>query len=142
MQSAARPGDSSAHEGLALAYRLKGMAKESQQELEKRFELQHNQEGLAAARRAYAQGGSKAVAQWIATAVEAIAHEEYVSPWDIAQNVAYTRDKDKTLKYLEAAYREHSPGLIGIQNEPVFDFLHDDPRYRTLVTKLGLPPSY
>jgi tetratricopeptide (TPR) repeat protein len=142
MQSAARPGDSHVHDGLALAYRLKGMPKESQQELEKRFELEHNAEGLAAVSRAYAKGGPKAVAQWIAIAVKAQAREEYISPWDIAQNVAFTRDKDETLKYLEAAYQEHSPGLISIQNEPVFDFLHSDPRYRALVKKIDLPPAY
>jgi TolB-like protein/DNA-binding winged helix-turn-helix (wHTH) protein len=142
MQSVARPNDAYEHQLLALAYRLKAMAKESQQELEKKFELEHNAEGLAAVRRAYSHGGQKAVAQWDATVTKARARDEYISPWDIAQHVALTRDKEETLKYLEAAYREHSPPLIRLQSEPVFDFLHDDPRYRALVSKLGLPPAY
>jgi TolB-like protein/DNA-binding winged helix-turn-helix (wHTH) protein len=142
MQSVARPDDSHVHAFLALAYGLKGMAKESQQEFEKKFQLDHNPEGAAAARRIYAKGGQKAVAQWLANVAKGRSHEGYISPVDIALTVAGTRDKEETLKYLEAAYREHSPSLIGIQNEPVLDFLHDDPRYRALVTKLGLPPSY
>jgi TolB-like protein/DNA-binding winged helix-turn-helix (wHTH) protein/Tfp pilus assembly protein PilF len=142
MQSVARPDDAPVHQGLVLAYRLKGMAKESEQELEKQFELEHNAEGEAAARRAYAKGGEKAVAQWQATVTRTRSREEYVSPWDIAQNVANTRDKDETLQYLEASYREHAPALISIQAEPIFDFLHDDPRYRALVTKLKLTPAY
>jgi len=46
------------------------------------------------------------------------------------------------MKYLEASYRMHDPDLIFIQNEPLFDFLHSDPRYRALVKKIGLPPAY
>ena len=141
MQSAARPDDPHVHGGLELAYRLKGMAKESQQEFEKKLQLEHNVEGAAAARRIYARGGPKAIAQWEASIAKARSRHEYISPFDIALTVADTYDKDETLQYLEAAYREHSPSLIGIQNEPVLDFLHDDPRYRALVTRLGLPPA-
>jgi TolB-like protein/DNA-binding winged helix-turn-helix (wHTH) protein len=138
MQSVARPNATFVHHLLALAYQLKGMAKESEQELERQFELDHNAEALAAARRAYAKGGQKAVAQWEATVTKARSRKEYVSPWEIAQDVALTRDKEETLKYLEAAYREHSSRLINIQNEPIFDFLHSDQRYQSLVKKLGL----
>jgi TolB-like protein/DNA-binding winged helix-turn-helix (wHTH) protein len=139
MQSLARPDDSVVHAFLALAYRLKGMAKESQQEFEKKLQLQHNPEGAAAARRIYAKGGPKAIAQWEASVLIARAREGYVSPWNLAQTIAGNHDREQTLSYLEAAYREHSPSLISIQTEPIFDFLHDDPRYRALVTKLGLP---
>src|SRR5580700_11360547 len=141
MQSVARPNATFVLHLLALAYQLKGMAKESEQELERQFELDHNAEALAAARRAYAKGGQKAVAQWEATVTKARSRKEYVSPWEIAQDVALTRDKEETLKYLEAAYREHSSRLINIQNEPVFDFLHSDQRYQSLVKKIGLPPA-
>jgi TolB-like protein/DNA-binding winged helix-turn-helix (wHTH) protein len=142
MQSVARPNDAFVHQLLAVAYRLKGMAEESQQELEKKFELEHNMEGLAAVRRAYTRGGEKAVAQWDATVTEARAREECISPWDLAQIVAQTRDKEEALKYLEAAYRAHASFLITVQSEPVFDFLHDDPRYRALLSKLDLKPAY
>jgi hypothetical protein len=54
----------------------------------------------------------------------------------------YTSDKDETLKYLEAAYREHNPSLINLQYEAIVDFLHDDPRYRALVKKLALPAAH
>jgi hypothetical protein len=46
------------------------------------------------------------------------------------------------LKYLEAAVQEHSAWLVFIQNEPIFDFLHPDERYRAIVKKIGLPPAY
>jgi hypothetical protein len=28
------------------------------------------------------------------------------------------------------------------QSAPAFDFLHADPRYRSLIKKMGLPPMY
>jgi hypothetical protein len=46
------------------------------------------------------------------------------------------------LKFLDLAYYERSPWLILIQTEPIFDFVHSDPRYHALVGKLGLTPSY
>ena len=54
---------------------------------------------------------------------------------------AFTGDKEQTLKYLEAAYREHVPDLIKVQNEPLFDFLHHEPRYQALIKQIGLPPA-
>jgi hypothetical protein len=60
----------------------------------------------------------------------------------MASIIAYTGGKEQTLKYLEEAYREHDPGVINVQNEPLFDFLHNDPRYRALVGKIGLEPAY
>jgi hypothetical protein len=32
--------------------------------------------------------------------------------------------------------------LLYIQCNPAFDFLHSDPRYRSLIHRIGLPPAY
>jgi hypothetical protein len=37
---------------------------------------------------------------------------------------------EETIRYLEEPYRERSPDLVFLQNEPNFDFVHSDPRYR------------
>jgi hypothetical protein len=50
--------------------------------------------------------------------------------------------REETLKFLVVAYQERSPWIVFVQNEPVFDFLHSDPRYRALIKKIGLPPAY
>jgi hypothetical protein len=52
------------------------------------------------------------------------------------------RRKEEALRYLEEAYREHCPDLVGLQNVPAFDFLHSEPRYRRIVNEMGLPPAY
>ena len=142
MRSQARPGDDTVHMSLSKAYWLKGMWKESQQELEKGLQLESRLDAAAAVHKAWEQGGEKAVEQWGANNVKVHAGKEHTPSWDIAFLVAFTGNKDETLKYLEAAYREHSPSLTGLENEPVFDFLHSEPRYQALVKKVGLPPAY
>jgi TolB-like protein/DNA-binding winged helix-turn-helix (wHTH) protein len=126
---------------LSRAYWLKGMYKESQRELERGFEIDHDSKDLAAAHQAWVQGGERAVEQWGANNIRALARKQYIPAWGIANTIAFTGDKDETLKYLEAAYRDHSPNMVGLQSEPVLDFLHSDPRYQALVKKVGLPPA-
>ena len=93
--------------------------------------------------RAFARGGEKAAAQVGVDELKARARKKYLSPWEMAFECALLGDDDKeeTLKFLEAAYQERSPWIVFLQNEPVFDFLHSDPRYRALIKKIGLPPE-
>ena len=126
---------------LSEAYWLKGMYKESEQAWESVLRLSHDEAGAAGSRQAWERGGAKAFAKWNADKIRAQARQHYVPAWDIAWVVARTSDKDETLKYLEAAYRDHSPNLIDLQTEPIFDFLHPDPRFQALVKEVGLPPA-
>ena len=61
---------------------------------------------------------------------------------DFAHAHAQLRHKEETLHYLEESFRERSPWLVHVQHDPDFDFLHDEPRYRAIVVKMGLPPAY
>jgi TolB-like protein/DNA-binding winged helix-turn-helix (wHTH) protein len=142
MQSQLHPNDSTVHESLSEAYWYKGMYNESQDELEKAFRLSGRTEFAAAVHRAFEQGGEKAVVQWEIETVKGAAHKGHVSPYDVAVVIAFSGDKEETLKYLEAAYREHIPLLVAIQTEINFNFLHRDSRYRALVQKIGLAPAY
>jgi TolB-like protein/DNA-binding winged helix-turn-helix (wHTH) protein len=139
LQHVARPNDDAVVTILSRAYWMKGMYKESQQELEDGLRMQHNEEAAVAAHKAWLQGGEKGVEKWRVHDITARARKSYVSDWNMASAIAYTGDKEQTLTYLEGSYRERDPDLINIQNEPLFDFLHNDPRYRDLVAKIGLP---
>jgi TolB-like protein/DNA-binding winged helix-turn-helix (wHTH) protein len=123
---------------LAGAYWLKGMWKESQQNFEEGLRLTDGPKVAAAAHHAFETGGERAVEEWSVKAITAHSHKSYVPPFDIASRYACLRDKENTLKYLEAAFQEHSAWLVFIQNEPVLDFLHSDERYQAIVTKMGL----
>ena len=55
----------------------------------------------------------------------------------LAVRTARLKRKEERLRLLKESYLERSPWLVMIQNEPEFDFLHSDERYRALVKKIG-----
>jgi TolB-like protein/DNA-binding winged helix-turn-helix (wHTH) protein len=129
---------------LSQAYWLKGMYKESEQELESALRLGRDPKMADSYHRAFARNGERGAAQFGVEDIKAMARKKYVSPWEMAFECAFlgNDDKEETLKFLEVAYQERSPWIVFVQNEPVFDFLHSDPRYRALIKKIGLPPAY
>jgi TolB-like protein/DNA-binding winged helix-turn-helix (wHTH) protein len=127
---------------LSKAYWLKGMWKESEQELEKAVRLGGDAALAKAERQAFERGGEKAVEHLRVDDIRARARKHYVSPYEIAERYSYLGDKEQTMNFLEAAYRERSPWLVMLQREPLFDFLHSEPRYRELVGRIGLPPVH
>jgi TolB-like protein/DNA-binding winged helix-turn-helix (wHTH) protein len=141
MRAQARPTDVFTRFLLSNCYWLKGMWKESEQELEQGLKLSGSPEKAAAVHRAFERDGEKGAERWGVDDIKARARKGYVSAFDIASAYAFLGDKEQTLKFLEDAYREHSPDLIFLQNEPNFDDLHSEPRYQTLVKKIGLPPA-
>lgn len=126
---------------LSQAYWLKGMWKKSEEELEEGMRLIGNAKMAEAEHRAFERGGEKAVEQLGVDDIKATARKQYVASWDIASQYAYLGDKEETLKFLEAAYQDRCPWIVFLQNEPIFDFLHAEPRYQELVKKIGLPPA-
>jgi TolB-like protein/DNA-binding winged helix-turn-helix (wHTH) protein len=132
----------SMYELVALAYRGKGMPTEWAQAYEKHFQLAGDPDSAAAVEHAFRRGGQKAVVQWQLDQLERKSKTSYVSPVALALLHAQLGDSEKTLALLEAGYREHSPLLLWIQLDPAYDFLHADERYRSIIKRAGLPPSY
>ena len=127
---------------LAEAYCLKGMGRESAEVLEKALVVLGDPEKAEGIHRAFQRGGRKGLAQWRVESYKIRARKEFISSYEWARQYAYLGDKNATLKFLDLACHERSPWMVLIQNEPIFDFVHSDPRYHALVGKLGLTPSY
>jgi TolB-like protein/DNA-binding winged helix-turn-helix (wHTH) protein len=141
MRDQAYPEDVDTNLYLAEAYWLKGMGRESAEALEKGLELMGDPEKADAVHWAFQRGGGKAVAHWRVESDKTRVRKEYISSYFHARTYAYLGDKNATLKFLDLAYHERSPWMVLIQNEPIFDFVHSDPRYHALVGKLGLQPA-
>jgi TolB-like protein/DNA-binding winged helix-turn-helix (wHTH) protein len=127
---------------LAMNYRGKGMDKESIQCLEKYYLYAEGPASADALHRAFERGGTKAAVEWQIKFVKARAAKHYVSPVDLAELYAQLRDREQTLALLEEAFRQHAPGLLWIQCDSAYDFLHSDERYRSIIRRVGLPPAY
>jgi adenylate cyclase len=63
----------------------------------------------------------------------------YFKNESLAFAYAANKDKDKALEYLNRAFEDRDPDLITIRMSPVYDFLADDPRFKELLKKIGLP---
>ncbi len=136
---AARPTEPDLRYLISACYWFKGMWNESQQEYETALRLSGNPDEAAAAHAAFVRGGEKGVEIWGVQNIKNKAKKHYVAPLTIAGVYTFLGDKEQTLNYLEAAYRAHTPGLILINKEPVYDFIHADPRYQELLRKMNLP---
>jgi hypothetical protein len=51
-------------------------------------------------------------------------------------------DKDQTFAWLERAYEEQSNILIYLKAFPFFDPVRNDPRFKSLVHRVGLDREY
>jgi hypothetical protein len=97
----------------------------------------------AAVRRAFETGGYAAVVRCQLAAVEKRARTGRVSTFALADLHGRLSEHDETLALLEQGVNERDPLLLLLaQSDPAFDFLHADPRYRSLIQKMGLPPMY
>ncbi|HEY0701742.1 MAG TPA: protein kinase [Candidatus Acidoferrales bacterium] len=131
--------------GLAWAFLSQRNYQEYAQNIQTYGQLAANKnyENVGAAMEAgYRTGGG-----WPAAAHKAIetlrAQREtkasYLTSYTIAQMYATLGDKDQAFQWLNTAREEKDLWLVLLRTDPVFDFLHSDPRYTDLVTKIGYP---
>lgn len=99
-------------------------------------------ESAANLRRAWEQGGAHGFVRWQLGRRLMQSKSRYVSPVELASYYAQLGDPERTLAMLEEGYRQRSPDILFIQGNPAYDFLHGDPRYRSLLQKAGVPPTY
>jgi len=142
MRAAVQPRDSSIRFNLSDAYWFKAMWNDSIREAETAFLVDGDKKSAQELRRAFESGGHKGVGEWWVKHTKSQNVNGYISPLAMANSYAQAENKEETFRYLERAYDEHSSKLVFLQNNPVFDFLHSEPRYQALVKKMGLPPAY
>jgi TolB-like protein/DNA-binding winged helix-turn-helix (wHTH) protein len=138
----ASPRDGILLGSIAESYRCKRMDKEAAQGMAKQFIAVDDRQSAAAVQRAYSQGGYPAVVRWQLSVFEKLSQTQYLSPEFLANLHAQLGQRDQALALLEEGYRQRSPQILWIQTDPAYDFLHSDERYRALIKKVGLPPSY
>jgi TolB-like protein/Flp pilus assembly protein TadD len=73
-----------------------------------------------------------ALADLIAKAREGFAYQ-------IAEVYAVRGEKDKAFEWLQISFDDRDAGMLSLAVDPLLRGLHDDPRYKNLLAKLGLP---
>jgi tetratricopeptide (TPR) repeat protein len=128
---------------LADGYHWKGSDKKAVAMLGRQIAAEGNLSFSATIRRAFETGGYAAVIHCQLAALEKRARTGRVSTFEFADLHGRLREKDATLAFIERGVHERDPLLLLLaQSDPAFDFLHPDPRYRSLIQRMGLPPMY
>src|SRR5439155_3536070 len=61
--------------------------------------------------------------------------------YQIAEVYAVRGEKDKAFEWLQISFDNHETGTLTLLVDPLLRGLRDDPRYKTLLAKLGLPAA-
>lgn len=138
MRLKARPGTPALHSALADAYYFKGMDKEAAREFEILRETAGLHDAAVKVHQAVASGGLHAFFEARMRDHLKKAEKGYVSPYVIAFDYAYRKDKEETFRWLQRAYEQRDPWMVFIQDEPDLDFLHSDPRFQQLVRNMNV----
>jgi serine/threonine-protein kinase len=59
--------------------------------------------------------------------------------YQIAEVYAVRGEADKAFEWLQISFDDHDGGTLGLAVDPLLRALRDDPRYKNLLAKLGLP---
>ncbi len=62
-------------------------------------------------------------------------------PWGLARANAWLGNADEAFRYLEAAARPNLPQLGGLATHPLFQKLHEDPRWPAYLSSIGQTPE-
>jgi len=124
---------------LADSYPFAGQGKQAAEQWEELYRVGGDERAATQIQNAFKRGGFSAVAQWRFRLQKAQGRRHHYSPFWLAMEAGRAQRKEETLKLLEDAYGERSPRLVFLQNEPVFDFVHPEPRYQGMVRKMNLP---
>ncbi len=89
---------------------------------------------------AYARAGRQTEASRMLAELLARRSKAYVSSFSLAIINAGLRDVDRTMEWLEIAFREKANLLVWIKVDPRFDFLRSHPRFITLLDEMGFQP--
>jgi TolB-like protein/Flp pilus assembly protein TadD len=131
-----QPTSASSHRWQVVAAMLRGdretALREAQLEPDegyRRFEL-----ALAQQVQGDRQAADAALADLIANGRDQLAYQ-------IAEVYAVRGEKDKAFEWLQIAFDDHDTGTLALLVDPLLRGLRDDPRYKNLLAKLGLPTT-
>ena len=102
---------------------------------------ERNTRVIATLGHAYGLAGRRAEAQTILNELRERSRQTYVSAFYPALVYAGLGMREQALEQLEKAVEERQPYLAGLNVEPSFLHLHDDPGFQAIVHRIGIPTA-
>ncbi|HET7746104.1 MAG TPA: tetratricopeptide repeat protein, partial [Vicinamibacteria bacterium] len=127
------------HYYLAWALEKKGDFPGGVAAMKQAIALNRRPAGLASLARLHARAGQQAEADRTLAELEAMSRARHVPAYDMAVGYAGVGRFDRAFEWLERAYEERSAMIVHVNWDPRFEELRTDPRFLTLVRRIGLP---
>jgi TolB-like protein/DNA-binding winged helix-turn-helix (wHTH) protein len=137
------PRVSAFHVFLSNFYTAQGRDKSSAEEILRAEETGGaSLDRLAALKVAFEAAGAKGLRRKRIELNEKLAGKQAANSYDLAIDCAAIGDGDQALVWLERAFQAHESKIILIGVEPIFDSIHSDPRFASLLNQMGLSPKH
>ncbi len=127
------------HAYLGLVYEQTGRTREAVDEFRIATRLDDTPEALAQLGHACALDGERAEARTIVVNLKKMSASRYVSPYNIALIYAGLEERDQAFAWLDKAVEDRSEWMHHIRADPRLDEFRDDPRFQSLLRRVGLP---
>jgi len=135
------PNFARGHWYLGLAYEQRAMYQEAIAEFQKGFDLSGGSPYmLGSLGHAYALSGNREKARQAVANLGELSKRRYVAPY--SNGLIYTGlgDKERAFEWLEKAFEDRSWLMTLLKVDPRFDGLRADPRFTSLLRRMGLEP--
>ena len=119
--------------------RRKGDYKEAANAWQRLLVASGQAEDAQVARKVYEKGGWSGFTRWQLHLLEGQAKSQYVSPVQLARFHAQLGEREPTLALLEEGYRQRATDMLWIHQDPAYDFLNAEPRFRSILKRIGEP---
>ncbi len=70
---------------------------------------------------------------------DTVANNRNLLAYQIAEVYAWRGETEKGFEWLQIAYDNHDTGLLSLLIDPLMQSLRSNPRYKSMVEKVGLP---
>jgi TolB-like protein/DNA-binding winged helix-turn-helix (wHTH) protein len=127
------------HQERAMVYKARKEYAREVEETDRQLRLEGCSQCADRLAHAYAAGGYQGWLEAKLSDVRKRSELGHVSPFEFAELYTAMGKKDMAMQYLEIGYREHKAELVRLQVNPAYDDLRSDPRFQSLVRRIGLP---
>ena len=96
---------------------------------------------IDAAERGYSSGGAQSMLRNELALQQRMYERGVLSPYALAETNSLLGNKQEAFRYLQIAYDRHDDSTVQVESDPDFNNLHNEPAYKYLVARLGIPPQ-
>jgi TolB-like protein/DNA-binding winged helix-turn-helix (wHTH) protein/Tfp pilus assembly protein PilF len=123
---------------VVYTYIEKGLFTEAVAEVEKRRPGGYGPWTWAVQAYVYGRSGQQLQARRALEKLKDLNRRQAMDPAAILWAYVGTGDKEQVFVWLEKAYSQHSNALTTLKVDPAYDWLRDDPRFQSLLRRVGL----